>query len=180
MAKNSSSAGKPAPARSGTPRGLEMHQAPENAAGWKADAASERPLTELERRLLGLGGDAVNRQAHDDPHAAQLLERGQVFDLPVRMKRGEPHGCHGNSAGLWGEDVRRHRLVTGYGLSGGRWVQHSWVLGDRVIYETTIRFERYFGAVLTDDEAAHFWFANYLPQRYPGPFAVMMGGGKKG
>jgi hypothetical protein len=143
---------------------------PEKTAGQQTEcpAGPKRP-SKLARKLLSLGGVSVNRQAHDDPHAAELLERGREFHLPVEMRPGEPHRCHANAAGLWGHNVQGIGLVTGYGLAGDRWVQHSWAVGGGKILETTVRFERYFGVLMSDEEASWFWFSNYVRQRYPGP-----------
>ncbi len=124
-------------------------------------------LADLERKLLALGGEAVNLP-RVEPHAARLLAGGRVFDMPVKMKRGKPHCCHGNAAALWAENLGRVRLATGYALSHGRWFQHSWAVRDGLLYETTVGRDMYFGVLLADGEALKFWFDNYLPQRCPG------------
>jgi hypothetical protein len=59
---------------------------------------------------------------------------------------------------MWLVSSGQIAIATGYALSGGLWRQHSWGLeGDRVIEPTAPR-EKYFGFVLTEDEAA--WFAD--------------------
>src|SRR5262249_32792587 len=51
-------------------------------------AATQQPC-ELERKLLSLGGEGVDRRCRTAHHAALILAGGQVFDLPVTMKRGK-------------------------------------------------------------------------------------------
>ena len=131
------------------------------------------PLTaELDRRLLALGGQHVIHQ-QPDPRVADLLARGRVFDLPVAPAPGEPHDCHANAAALWARDTATFTLVTGFALVGGAWFAHSWVVDAARIYETTVRFDRYFGTALGEDDAAAFWSAHYLSARYPGPMAIL-------
>src|SRR4051794_421214 len=80
----------------------------------------------LEKKLLAMGGLGVARQGRD-PYAARLLDRGVVFDLPVRLVRGKKRECHANAADLWARAPDRRRLVTGYARLCGGWVAHSWV-----------------------------------------------------
>jgi hypothetical protein len=126
-------------------------------------AISGRPgPAELERRLLGLaGGRAL--LADPEPHLDELLGRGRGFAANrVRMRRLEPHRCHGNAARLWYESTGAIGIATGYACHGGLWVQHSWgVKGDRVI-ETTGRFAHYFGVELTTRESLLFTFSNAM------------------
>src|SRR5262245_28146829 len=134
---------------------------------------AQLPLGPLEQALFAQGGTRVLRQGEHDPHAADLLARGRLFTLPVRMRPGEPHRCHTNAAGLWAEDVQRYTLVTGYALARDTWVQHCWVVDEKRLYDTIRLFKRYFGVALTPQEAIEFWCANYLKLRYPGPVALM-------
>jgi hypothetical protein len=149
--------------------------APEKTAGRKTrrPAATKRRQTGLERILLALGGGSVCPLVLDDHYAARLLERGGEFDLPVEVVPGVPDGRHENAAALWAEDVHGLALVVGYALDGGRWVQHTWVVGGGKLYETTARFDRYYGVPLDDGEAAWFWLLNYVASRYPGPMGLM-------
>jgi hypothetical protein len=120
----------------------------------------------LEEKLLALGGSKVIWQGYD-PQAALIVARGQLFSQRVRTRRGEPHRCHGNAAELWASGIDRYQLVTGYALSGGKWVSHSWVVEGKSLYETTHRFDRYFGVVLPPLLAHKFWFENFYVQQYP-------------
>ena len=148
--------------------------APEKAAGRKTRrAATKRPPSDLERMLLSLGGTSVVQRVHDPEAVAAILSRGRDFDLPVEVTHGQPRRCHSNASALWADDVLGLALVTGYALAGGRWEQHTWAVGRGKLYETTVRFERYFGMPMDDVQAANFWYWNYLPHRYPD---VMDGG----
>jgi hypothetical protein len=148
--------------------------APEKAAGRKTRrAATRRPHSDLERMLLSLGGESVVHSVHDADAAAAILAGGREFDLPVEVTHGQPRRSHSNASALWADDVRGLALVTGYALSGGRWEQHTWAVGRGKLYETTARFERYFGMPMGGVEAANFWYWNYLRHRYPD---VMDGG----
>jgi hypothetical protein len=81
--------------------------------------------------------------------------------------------CHRNSAEVWAQDVQGYRLCYGYALADGRWIEHSWVLDEEHLIETTYRMEAYFGLVLTPEEASVSWYWNFLQRRYPGPMAFI-------
>lgn len=140
-------------------------------AGRNGSSRAVPLVSELDRRLLAMGGREVTRCCHE-ALAAEMLVRGEAFDLPVTRRPGEPNQCHQNAAGIWAEDVSRYTLVTGYALADGRWVQHSWVVDESNLYETTYPFERYYGLPFAPQEALAFWWNNYLPFRYPGPIAM--------
>jgi hypothetical protein len=86
--------------------------------------------------------------------------------LPVKMRRGEPHRCHGNAADLWAHGTEKCQLVTGYALAGGVWLSHSWVVEDKNLYETAEPFDRYFGAALGPLLAWKFWVENFSLPRF--------------
>ncbi|AXV10056.1 hypothetical protein DVS28_b0286 (plasmid) [Euzebya pacifica] len=63
------------------------------------------------------------------------------------------------------EAARRPRLQAGEDHAqsdNGGWLQHSWGIdrSDGTIVETAVPRSRYFGVVLTDEEAAEFRFWN--------------------
>ncbi len=120
------------------------------------------PRFPLEQRLLELGGAYV--LSMHEPELELILRRGEVFDEPVELVRGEPNQCHYNAARLWNEEREALSIVTGYGLADdSRWRQHSWVLrkhptgGQPRILETTVTFVKYFGVLLNDREAEAFF-----------------------
>jgi hypothetical protein len=122
------------------------------------------------KRVARLPG--TDRRAADR-FAADLLARGQVFALPVKPRPGQPNRCHTNAAAIWGRDIERYSLVTGYALAREVWREHSWAVGKRWLYETTCVGEKYFGMILGPREAITFWLTNYLPERYPGPASLL-------
>jgi hypothetical protein len=61
----------------------------------------------------------------------------------------------------------RARRTNPYALDRGRWVSHSWVVDSNTLYETTCRYERYFGAALPPLLAYKFWFENVFAVDYP-------------
>ena len=161
---------RPSPSRKQPPQGR-------NPANPPAPPSQSDVLARLDRKLLGIGGERVARwpvtdRRAADQLAAELLARGQLFNLPVKRRRGEPNRCHTNAAAIWGHDVERYSLVTGYALSGGVWREHSWVVDAKRLYETTRVAEAYFGMILDRREAIRFWWANYLSERYPGPLSL--------
>ena len=149
------------------------------------DAAHQQLRDQLEQKLLSLGGKRVIWRAVE-PDLPELLERGQLFAEPVKLRRGRQGGCHENAAKLWAKDVHRTRLLTGYGLSDdGLWRQHSWVVQKGVLLETTRKRTLYFGIALDPEPALKFWFENYANVyywneqdyewigKYPGPLAIV-------
>jgi hypothetical protein len=117
----------------------------------------------LEDHLLGLGGKRVILQPEPEGFLPKLLHRGKVFPgRGVKRIAGGPSRCHGNSMILYLQFHNDQMLyesceiATGYALSGGIWVQHSWLLADDQVIETTVRRTMYFGVVLNDIEAAQF------------------------
>jgi hypothetical protein len=120
----------------------------------------------LNEKLLAIDGTHVACMGAD-PDAERIVAAGQLFDCPVRLKRGRAHRCHVNAARLWARDPHACRLMTGYALSGGCWRSHSWVAAGGRILETTTKAERYFGIALTDAEALDFFCDNVVDPEYP-------------
>jgi tetratricopeptide (TPR) repeat protein len=119
----------------------------------------------LEQRLLVLGGRRMVPRY--EPDLEPLLRRGEIFDEPVGFVPEEPHECHSNVAQLWNKQRTTVAIVTGYALSeDGFWRQHSWLvrkypkIGQARLLETTTRRVKYFGFVLTNDEAEQFLAMN--------------------
>jgi hypothetical protein len=136
------------------------------------EGEERRPLTTPARlrkrlggQLLSLGGSEVKWEP-SNPHAALVAARGQECPQQVRMRRGAPRRCHANAVELWARAADRYQLVTGYALYGDEWLSHSWVVDGKTLYETTHRFDRYFGAVLRLAAALEFWM-EYVSQTFP-------------
>ena len=111
----------------------------------------EQPqLTELEQRLLELGGKQV-AFLQPESQIDRLLEEGRLFSNEGRrLVEGEPHRCHANAARLWYESRGKVRIATGYWRSGELWGAHSWGMEDGKIVETTWFSDDYFGIVLDE------------------------------
>jgi hypothetical protein len=124
---------------------------------------------QLENKLLSLGGTEVGRRSPATP-VSRLARTGKLFTQPVRLRRGVRQQCHRNAAEVWAQDVERYKLCKGYALGDdGRWIAHSWLLDGDDLIETTYRMEKYFGIVLSPEEACRSWYSNFLVWRHPGP-----------
>lgn len=124
--------------------------------------ALRRSWAKFTKRLLAIGGQRVVWQGLE-PHLTELLERGKLFDQPVKRKPMRDRRCHQNAAELWAKDVKKVTIVTGYGWSDdGIWRPHSWILKNNHIYETTIKRDRYYGFELTVDESVLFILNSYV------------------
>jgi len=151
--------------------------------GKKKSGQGSTLIADLDRKLLSLGGARVARYPVEDLTAAgliaclrlaaDLLARGKLFTLPVKQRKGRPNRCHSNAAGIWGTNIEKYELVTGYALKGDIWREHSWVVDKKWLYETTVVAEQYFGVVLDCEEAVKLWFREYLSEHYPGPMSLM-------
>ena len=126
-------------------------------------AAQRAAYRELRARLLGFGGATMVAPFEPEGHLRDILERSVLrAGCSALMNRGRPKKCHENAARLWWSDPDRYALVTGYALLwDGAWREHSWCVDRRVdrIVETTVRWLRYYGYVLTPDEASAFVLA---------------------
>ena len=112
-------------------------------------------FTQLEQRLLSLGGDMVVPRR--EPDHDKILSGGRLWTGDVKIIKGLPCNCHVNVAKLWRKHPRRYHIATGWALSeDGLWRQHSWIIDGRTVVETTIPMEKYFGFVLTSLEAQQF------------------------
>jgi hypothetical protein len=103
----------------------------------------------------------------NDHHAALIADKGQLFEQQVHMRPGVPNCCHINAAELWAAQVNKYKLVNGYALGGDEWVSHSWVVEGNNLYETTHKFDRYFGVALNPLMAFAFWTNNVHNRFFP-------------
>jgi hypothetical protein len=143
-----------------TERLLRLHAERLLAIGAKKDPATDRLWRSLKRKLLAIGGKLVSWLGCE-PHLKELVDRGRLFEEPIRIRRMEQHRCHANAANLWVRDMESTVLVTGYSLSNDHWVQHSWALKKGRLLETTWKREKYFGIALDEVEALKCWVADY-------------------
>src|ERR1035441_10221017 len=98
-----------------------------------------------------------------DPDLPALVDHGHPMAGPVvcRSRGMEPNRCHENIARLWLQKRKRDALIgiaTGYCLSGGLWIQHSWGIRQHSLLETLGEREKYFGIRLEGIDADVFAF----------------------
>jgi len=125
-----------------------------------AEHLAECPeLKQLQDKLMSVGGDIVCLQK--EPDLEMLLARGIVTEGKTVLKKMTPCHCHANVATLWSRFEPKVKIVTGWGLSeDGIWRQHTWALRGTTILETTEARTKYFGVILTPEEANKFWEDN--------------------
>jgi len=94
-----------------------------------------------------------------------ILSRGELWDagkVEVELIKGNKSQCHENSAILW-RNNEEYKIATGWGLSDdGLWRQHTWIVVDGKVIETTVPRLKYFGFELTRPEAEAFYFDNVI------------------
>jgi hypothetical protein len=113
----------------------------------------------LQDKLLALGGDWVALQP--EPDLNSLLNEGQLIKGKVVLKRMTPCKCHSNCAQIWDKNPKTFRIATGWALSqDGIWRQHTWLLKEKTVIETTEPKTMYYGIILDDEEANDFWWQN--------------------
>ncbi len=116
-------------------------------------------LKPLQDRLLFFGGDWVALQPEPDLEA--LLNKGQLIKGKVIFKPMAKCRCHSNCAQIWDKHPKTCKIATGWVLStDGIWRQHTWILKNEAIIETTEPRTSYYGIVLRDEEANRFWWHN--------------------
>jgi len=113
-------------------------------------------FTQLEQRLLSMGGDMVVPRR--EPDQDKILSGGRLWTgYNIKIISGTPNNCHGNVAELWRSNPKRYHIETGWALSeDGLWRQHSWIIDGRTVIETITPREKYFGFALTSLEAQQF------------------------
>jgi hypothetical protein len=115
----------------------------------------------LENKLLSLGGDKV--VFRPEPDLDKIVSRGVSFKGKSKLCKLENSRCHENSAFLWSELKNEgFRIVTGWALTknDGMWRQHTWGLMGNETIETTVKRAKYFGVILTEEEATKFYANN--------------------
>ncbi len=113
---------------------------------------------ELLIKLKKHGGEMLVPMPEPEEDVERLLDRGRIFDTrKLKLAPGQPNKCHHNVSRLWAVNAQM-QLVTGYSLTDNLWVQHSWLwdLTTDELIETTDPRVKYFGAVLSEDEAHLF------------------------
>jgi hypothetical protein len=115
----------------------------------------------LQKKLLPLGGQKVIYPPFEED-LENILIRGKEWSTKRRkFMKGQMCQCHWNTCQLWYVNQDQVQIATGYALFEGNWHQHSWGIQNYRIVETTISYDKYFGFVMTDEEANKFYFDNY-------------------
>jgi hypothetical protein len=117
----------------------------------------------IRNKLLSFGGDNIKFGLDSDEEQIRLLNDGKLFNGQIVFSKGFPNQCHRNVADRYRKTVEKgFKIITGYALSDGIWVQHSWGFYKGTIVETTpISFDSYYGYELTEEESEDFCFSNY-------------------
>jgi len=132
---------------------------PERKAFFKDRLNNNPELTPLRNKLLELGGLEIVPKFESD--LSKILERGKEWNGSIETEIMRISRCHQNAGELWSLNPKKNKLVTGWALSkDGLWRQHSWVIiNDKIIETTEIRI-KYFGFELNQDEAEEFYCYN--------------------
>ncbi|MFO0845845.1 MAG: hypothetical protein U0797_26260 [Gemmataceae bacterium] len=120
----------------------------------------------LAGRLLGLGGTEVVVPFDDWWASGLILGCGRAAgpDGLTRLK-GRPNSCHANSAAAWKAEPGRYWIQTGFGLSGGGWRRHTWLVdSEGRVVETTVPRDLYFGMVLNGHLSLYFCGLTLMPE----------------
>ena len=132
---------------------------PERKAFFKKRLEQSPELAPLRNRLLEIDGLEIVPRLESD--LSKLMTQGRVFDLGVELRLMRRSGCHENAAKLWRENRKDNKICTGWGLSDdGLWRQHTWVISNEKIIETTEVRIKYFGVIFSEGEAERFAISN--------------------
>lgn len=132
------------------------------APGGRHDKAIKQDARwkDLIELLLSMGGRYVVT-VESEPDIDKILNRGRRWPRRgYQLRLGEPCECHSNSWKLYNKGKPDVMLVTGYALTKDdeMWRQHSWawIKSKKVVVETTVARDIYYGFALTDEEADYF------------------------
>ena len=117
----------------------------------------------LKIKLLSIGGSDVKLGLDTEEEQVRMLNDGRVYDEKVNFVSGMPSQCHRNVSDKYQKSAKHgFKIVSGYALNNGSWLQHSWGFNKNGIVETTkIKFDAYYGYELTPEESSEFCFSNY-------------------
>jgi hypothetical protein len=128
--------------------------------GTKLEKPVHKSIKNLCSHLLEIGGESVAVQFNEPPEICEaILKLGEIIPSNnIKVIKGDERECHTNSAVLWSKNRKKYFIVTGFALSNdGTWRRHSWIKTiDSKVIETTIKREKYFGIILTDEGAEAF------------------------
>ena len=121
----------------------------------------------LKSKLLSLGGEKVEYKHEAKWELKRMVFDGRVFDEKVTKVRGAQSQCHRNIAEYYDNNGNSHvyrywhhfKIITGYALSDGIWVAHTWGTKRnhlRLIESTKVKRDIYYGYELTKEESEEF------------------------
>lgn len=118
-------------------------------------------LVPLRDKLLKIDGLEIVPRLEGD--LSKLLMHGYLFDFDAELRIMGTSRCHQNAVKLWMENKEKNKICTGWGLSDdGLWRQHTWIISNEKIIETTEIRIKYFGLVFNDEEAEMFALYNMM------------------
>ena len=132
----------------------------------------------MQKKLLQHGGESAQRPGCV-PQIGAVLDRGSLFIGRQVRVRGTPNECHANACELWMQHEGAISLCTGYALTKGIWLQHSWCVTTvdqekMLILETTeVDWENHFGCVLDEQESFRFAVASVQQEKVFRMFAEL-------
>jgi hypothetical protein len=117
----------------------------------------------LKSKLLSIGGNYVKLGLDTEEEQVRILNDGRIYNEKVNFVSGTPNQCHRNVSDKYQKSAKYgFKIVSGYALNNGGWLQHSWGFNKNGIIETTkIKFDAYYGYELTPEESDEFCFSNY-------------------
>lgn len=121
---------------------------------WKSGEYDD--LLSLRQELLSVSGAEMVPAREPDLDA--MVTKGSVIEpTNIVIIEGQTSECHQNSALLYQNNKSVTEIGTGWALSeDGLWRQHSWVMKNSELIETTIKRTKYYGILLKNTEAEEF------------------------
>jgi hypothetical protein len=131
---------------------------------WKSGKYNR--LQPLRETLLDIGGKEMVPVSYEGI-LEELLNKGSLMQPDkIETVHGESGQCHRNCAVVYRNQEKilnnagNVKLGTGWGLSGGLWRQHSWIMNDDMLIETTIKRKHYYGILISGQRAEDFCYKN--------------------
>jgi len=117
----------------------------------------------LEAKLLSIGGERFMYGRDSDEEMLRMINDGQIYQGKVFKISGQPSRCHTNVACYYKTlSPKGFKIMTGYALVNGMWIQHTWGRVEEKVLETTpVDWEIYYGYELNPEEAKQFYWDNY-------------------
>lgn len=107
-------------------------------------------------------GTMLVMMPEEDTDIDKIIKDGFLSgNMEVLLNIGSPSQCHSNACD-YSDMYAEAQIVTGYGLSeDGLWRQHSWVIHNDQIIETTEKRILYFGRILSGQDLLDFKSWNF-------------------